>query len=219
MTKPAFTLRRGWRHGDIGWVIGAHGAYYETVWKLGARFEAKVAEAMGEWMQRFEPAHDLLLMAEDEHGLLGSISLDGSGPHATVDGARIRFFIMAERARGRGVGRAMVAEVMNYIGAAGFDRAFLTTFRGLDAARKLYEDAGFVLTREELDTSWGTPLHEQRFEWRGVANQPSQLHLSVALASDLPESGFPAEGAAFVAVTPETGPADAPAVQPASSLR
>lgn len=170
MSQADFTLRRGWQHGDIGWTIGAHGSYYETVWKLGARFEAKVAEAMGEWMQRYEPARDLLLMAEDEHGLLGSISLDGSGPHVPADGARIRFFIMAERARGRGIGRAMVAEVMNYIDAAGFDRAFLTTFRGLDAARKLYEDAGFVLTREELDTSWGTPLHEQRFEWRRAAS-------------------------------------------------
>ena len=163
---PDFTLRRGWQAGDLGWVIGEHGRYYETAWKLGAPFEAKVAEAMGAWMQRYDPVRDLLLMAQDEHGPLGSISLDGSGPHVATEGARIRFFIMTDRARGRGIGKAMVAEMMAFIRDAGFDKAFLTTFRGLDAARKLYEDVGFSLTHEELDISWGTPLHEQRFEWK-----------------------------------------------------
>jgi len=163
--KPDFALRQGWQPGDIGWVVGEHGRYYDRAWKLGIAFEAKVAEAMGAWLQRYDPARDLLLTAEDAGGLLGSISLDGSGPHVATDGARIRFFIMADRARGRGIGRVLVAETMDFIRDAGFDKAFLTTFRGLDAARKLYENNGWVLTHEALDTSWGTPLHEQRFDW------------------------------------------------------
>lgn len=164
--KPDFTLRQSWQPGDIGWVVGEHGRYYDRAWKLGIAFEAKVAEAMGAWLQRYDPARDLLLVAEDAEGPLGSISLDGSGAHVQTDGARIRFFIMADRARGRGIGKVLVAETMTFIRAAGFDKAFLTTFRGLDAARKLYEDHGWVLTYEALDTSWGTPLHEQRFDWK-----------------------------------------------------
>ena len=166
MNPLPFRLRRGWRPGDLGWVISEHGRYYDREWKLGIAFEAKVAEAMGAWTQRYDLARDLLLMAEDGEGPLGSISLDGSGLHAATDGARIRFFIMADRARGRGVGKVLVAEMMAFIRAAGFNRAFLTTFRGLDAARKLYESHGWVLTHEELDESWGTPLHEQRFDWK-----------------------------------------------------
>ncbi|KAF0230998.1 MAG: hypothetical protein FD175_867 [Beijerinckiaceae bacterium] len=168
--KPDFTLRHGWRPGDLGWVIAEHGRYYDRAWQLGAVFEAKVAEAMGEWMQRYDPARDLLLLAEDVEGPLGSISLDGSGPHVAVDGARIRFFIMADKARGRGIGKALMAEMMTFIASAGLDEAFLTTFRGLYAARKLYEDNGWVLTREALDTSWGMPLHEQRFDWKRKSN-------------------------------------------------
>jgi GNAT superfamily N-acetyltransferase len=164
--KPGFTIRRGWQPGDIGWVVGEHGRYYDRAWKLGMAFEAKVAEAMGAWLQRYDPAHDLLLVAEDAEGSLGSISLDGSGADVPSDGARVRFFIMADRARGRGIGKVLVAETMAFIRDAGFEKAFLTTFRGLDAARKLYEDHGWALTHEALDTSWGTPLHEQRFDWK-----------------------------------------------------
>lgn len=160
------TIERGWRAGALGWVIAEHGRYYEMHWQLGAAFEAKVAQAMGEWMQLYDPARDLLLIARDENGILGSISLDGSGAHAATEGARIRFFIMTDRARGMGIGRRLMDEMMDFIRAAGFERAFLTTFRGLDAARALYEAHGFTLTHEELDTSWGTPLHEQRFAWR-----------------------------------------------------
>ena len=121
---------------------------------------------MGAWLQRYDPARDLLLVAEDAEGPLGSISLDGSGADVPSDGARVRFFIMADRARGRGIGKVLVAETMAFIRDAAFDKAFLTTFRGLDAARKLYENHGWVLTHEALDTSWGTPLHEQRFDWK-----------------------------------------------------
>jgi GNAT superfamily N-acetyltransferase len=166
MSTPGLRLHEGWKAGATGWVIAEHGRYYETHWQLGAGFEAKVAAAMGEWMGRFDPARDYFLLAEDKDGPLGSISLDGSGPHAEREGARIRFFIMADRARGRGIGKALVAATMRFIEARGFERAFLTTFSGLDAARKLYEDEGFVLTHEEKDDSWGRTLIEQRFEWQ-----------------------------------------------------
>ena len=42
--------------------------------------------------------------------------------------------------------------------------AYLTTFAGLDAARRLYEEIGFTLTSEHADTTWGVPLNEQRFD-------------------------------------------------------
>ena len=164
--SAAITLGRGWQKGALGWVIAEHGRYYQDHWGLGAAFEARVAEGLGAFMARFDPARDQFLLAADAAGLLGAISVDGSGPHAAAHGARIRYFIIAERAQGRGIGRRLMGEAMAGIAAAGFERAFLTTFRGLGAARKLYEDFGFALTQEALDSSWGTPLHEQRFDWR-----------------------------------------------------
>ncbi len=166
MSAPPVTLVRGWQPGLPGWVIAEHGRYYARQWQLGAGFEAKVAEAMGEWLSRYNPSRDLLLTALLAGEPVGSISLDGSGSHVAEHGSRIRFFILSQAARGHGIGRQLMQEMMAFVNEAGFDRAFLTTFRGLDAARHLYESAGFTLASESLDTSWGQPLHEQLFRWQ-----------------------------------------------------
>ena len=43
---------------------------------------------------------------------------------------------------------------------------WLTSFRGLDPARALYERHGFRLVEEREAGSWGTSVLEQRFERR-----------------------------------------------------
>ena len=45
-----------------------------------------------------------------------------------------------------------------------YDRVFLWTFEGLDAARHLYESLGFKLIHQQGGTQWGTAVTEQRFE-------------------------------------------------------
>lgn len=159
------TLHRGWSPGLLGWIVAEHGRYYERDWHLGIAFEAKVAFGLGELAERLDPVRDLLLHARADGTVLGAIAVDGSGPGTAERGARIRYFILSDAARGRGIGRLLVAETMSFIRAAGFDRAWLTTFAGLDAARHLYEAHGFRLDHEEVDTTWGTPLTEQRFVW------------------------------------------------------
>ncbi|MCP8939020.1 GNAT family N-acetyltransferase [Alsobacter sp. SYSU M60028] len=158
-------LHRGWTPGLLGWIVAEHGVYYEREWQLGRVFEAKVAEGLGELAARFDPARDQLLSARDGDAVLGSIVVDGGGPHAASRGARIRYFILSDAARGRGVGRLLLREALDGIRAAGFTCAWLTTFAGLDAARHLYEAHGFRLASEAVDTSWGTPLTEQTFAW------------------------------------------------------
>ena len=41
---------------------------------------------------------------------------------------------------------------------------YLTTFAGLDAARRIYDSAGFTLVHEQRDRTGGTEVQEQRFE-------------------------------------------------------
>lgn len=158
-------LQRGWSPGLLGWMVAEHGRYYEAEWRLGIAFEAKVAAGLGELADRLDPARDLLLHAEAAGTILGAIAIDGSGPGTRERGARIRYFILSDAARGRGIGRLLLSETMAFIRSAGFERAWLTTFAGLDAARNLYERHGFRLDHEEVDTTWGTPLTEQRFVW------------------------------------------------------
>lgn len=146
--------------------MAEHGRYHGAEWHLGIAFEAKVAAGLGELAERLDPRRDLLLRAAAQETILGAIAVDGSGPGTAERGARIRYFILADDARGRGVGRLLLSETMRFIAGAGFTRASLTTFAGLDAARHLYESHGFQLDHEELDTTWGTPFTEQRFVWR-----------------------------------------------------
>jgi hypothetical protein len=42
---------------------------------------------------------------------------------------------------------------------------YLNTFKGLDAARALYDRAGFRLVAEATGSTWGREVTEQRFEW------------------------------------------------------
>ena len=56
----------------------------------------------------------------------------------------------------------------------GYDRTWLTTFKGLDAARSLYERNGFMLAGEaDKDDQWGGGVREQIFE-RAKPKAPSR---------------------------------------------
>ena len=48
----------------------------------------------------------------------------------------------------------------------GYNPIYLNTFEGLDAARHLYEKAGFRLVHQGKGTQWGKEVNEQRFERR-----------------------------------------------------
>ncbi len=159
-------LHKGWFPGVIGWVASEHGRYYAKHWGLGAVFEAKVAGALAELVMRYTPDCDLLLTLTDHDRIVASITVDGSHETVVQDGARIRFVIASEQMQGTGIGRLLVGHAMDFISQAGFTRAWLTTFKGLDPARRLYEQAGFVLTEQCEDRSWGVTLTEQRFDWK-----------------------------------------------------
>ncbi|HSG94557.1 MAG TPA: GNAT family N-acetyltransferase, partial [Afifellaceae bacterium] len=98
----------------------------------------------------------------------GSIVVDLNDPASQdvadgVCGAHIRWFIVDDSIRGSGMGRKMMQRAINHIDRFAEGRAWLTTFAGLDAARRLYEDFGFRLADERQDRTWGDPVHEQLF--------------------------------------------------------
>jgi hypothetical protein len=55
---------------------------------------------------------------------------------------------------------------MGFCREAGHSTVFLWTFKGLDAARRLYEGEGFRLVAEHDVEQWGSIIREQRFEAR-----------------------------------------------------
>ncbi len=66
----------------------------------------------------------------------------------------MRWFILDDSCRGTGIGRRLLSEAMAFCDSRQFSAVQLWTFKGLDAARKLYESFGFTLIREWQGEQW-----------------------------------------------------------------
>lgn len=155
------TLVEGWRPGALGFLVGEHGRYYAREWLFGVYFEAKVAAGLGEFAARYQPDRDRLFFAMAGDAFLGGLAIDGHYPDHQGE-ARLRWFILSDAARGRGVGSLLMAAAMAHVDSLGC-ACTLGTFAGLDAARALYEKHGFALVSEAEAATWGVPVREQEF--------------------------------------------------------
>ena len=151
----------GYRPGSLAGTIALHMDYYSAEWGFGAEFETKLASEMGAFVARMDSTDDLFLTAWRDGALAGSITLDATGGGEM--GAHLRWFIVSDRARGTGLGGRLMDEVMRFAGARGHNRLWLTTFAGLDPARRLYEKHGFKLAEESDDDQWSGGVREQLF--------------------------------------------------------
>jgi GNAT superfamily N-acetyltransferase len=147
--------------GAIGRVAELHAAYYSKHWDFGLYFEAKVATELAQFLLGFDPQRDGFWTACTDNRVEGSIAIDGA--KAEADGAHLRWFILSEVLRGRGFGNRLLSEALEFCQSRKYTRVFLWTFKGLDAARHLYEKCGFCLEAEAEANQWGKPVVEQRF--------------------------------------------------------
>ncbi len=154
---------RGYAPGVLGKIIGLHAEYYHKNWGFDVSFESQVARELGEFMGRFVDERDGLWTAWHGETFAGSVVLDAK--EASTAGARLRWFIVAPEFHGLGVGARLIDRAVVFARQTNVPRAFLWTFRGLDAAKRLYERHGFHMTVEHELEQWGGTIHEQRFDW------------------------------------------------------
>src|SRR4051812_48827493 len=149
----------GYVPGSLARAVEMHATYYAKHWRLGRLFEAHVANELGELMGRFDPRRDGFWVARDDDQVVGCIAIDGRG----APQARLRFFIVDDARRSKGLGERLMRAALGFCRDAGFRTVFLTTFAGLDAARTLYERHGFLLADQRPDRGWGVEVQAQRF--------------------------------------------------------
>jgi len=155
-------IEKGYIPGSIGRVAELHGTYYHEHWDFKVFFEAKVATELSEFLGRYNDKHDGFWTASLKGRVEGSITIDGI--NAEKEGAHLRWFIVSDVLRGRGIGNRLIKEALNFCRNKGYRRVYLWTFEGLKVAKHLYEKSGFELVEQHKGIQWGTEVNEQRFE-------------------------------------------------------
>lgn len=157
---PRAWVMRAPRPGDLGWVIAAHGRIYHEEFGYDASFEALVAEIAAAWRRGHDPAREAGWIAELDGLPVGSVFLVRQSDEV----AKLRLLIVDPAARGLGVGQRLVAECTRFARAAGYKRITLWTHSILEAARRIYANAGYRLVASEPLEEFGRALVSETWE-------------------------------------------------------
>ena len=160
-SRTSIDISAGYQPGVVGRVTEMHSAFYSRHSGFGQFFESKVASGMADFVGRLDEPCNNIWVATHNDRIVGSIAIDGQD--LGNNNAHLRWFIMDEVCCGSGVGRRLLEKAMAFCDTFGFAATQLWTFKGLDAARHLYESFGFELVHEKQGKQWGTTVTEQQF--------------------------------------------------------
>ena len=148
------------RPGDLGWIVQRHGELYAQDYGYDERFEGVVAELAAKFLASHDPSRERCWIAERDGERLGCVLLVEISPEL----GKLRTLLVEPKARGLGLGKRLVDECLQFARAAGYKKVTLWTHRNLDAARKLYQQAGFRLVKSENVHTFGKDLVDEFWE-------------------------------------------------------
>ncbi|MFD3422672.1 bifunctional helix-turn-helix transcriptional regulator/GNAT family N-acetyltransferase [Streptomyces decoyicus] len=147
--------------GDLGWMVERNAALYAAEYGFDLSYEALVARIVAEYAEQFDPRWDRTWIAELGGERVGAVMCVRDGRPGV---ARLRLLLVEPGARGHGVGRQLVDSCVEFARDAGYEEMVLWTNSVLDAARGIYQRAGFELVAESAHHSFGQDLVGQ--DWR-----------------------------------------------------
>jgi GNAT superfamily N-acetyltransferase len=154
-------VRNDLRPGDVGYLIYLHGVLYAQEVGWDHTFEAYVAEPLAEFV-RSHNERERIWIVEENGQVAGSIGI----VETATDTAQLRWFLLHPDLRGRGLGKRLIEQAIEFCKASGYSLIFLWTTSELKAAAHLYRSAGFQLTESLTHQMWGATVTEQRYDLR-----------------------------------------------------
>lgn len=153
-TAPAEIVLRDPLPGDLGTVVARQAELYAREYGWDLSFEGLVAGIVADFIRDFDPEMEKAVIAKRDGEIVGSVFVVKAGPGV----AKLRLLYVDARVRGLGLGKRLVNEAIGFARSKGYSELVLWTNAGLDAARGIYESAGFKLTAEEPHRSFGHDL-------------------------------------------------------------
>jgi GNAT superfamily N-acetyltransferase len=159
---PNWDIRHELKPGDIGYLTYLHGTLYAKEYKYDQTFEAYVAHGLVEFVKSFNPYRDRIWLAEAEGRIIGSVAIVRS----TKLEAQLRWYLVHPEYRGRGLGKILIREALDFCKDRKYNSVFLWTTSELTAAAHLYTEAGFKKKEVKSHNVWGKFLAEEKYELR-----------------------------------------------------
>lgn len=147
--------------GDVDWLVAEHGRLYARDEGFDDSFPVLVRQVLDDFVAGFDPARERAFIAWEDGARLGSIFCARSDD---PDAAKLRLFFLMPEARGKGLGRRLLAENLEFARQAGYRKMVLWTHESHKAACELYAATGWRLLRSEPKISFGRPVVEQSWE-------------------------------------------------------
>jgi DNA-binding MarR family transcriptional regulator/GNAT superfamily N-acetyltransferase len=160
--SPGYELRTEPRAGDFGWVVSRHGAIYFQEYGWDLTFEALVSGIVAKFVEHYDPERERVWIAERDGERIGCLFLVRVSRRV----AKLRLFLVEPEARGLGIGRHMVEELIAFARSSGYHAIRLWTQSCLLAARHVYAQSGFRLVASEPNHSFGADLVSETWELR-----------------------------------------------------
>lgn len=153
------TLRTEIQPGDLGWIVHRHGVVYAHEHGFDRTFEAYVAGPLADCVRGGSP-RERIWLAERGGRIVGCVAIVA----ASSETAQLRWFLVEPEARGAGIGRRLLGEAVAFAAAQGYGSVVLWTVSALDAAARLYLEAGFRKVEERPGRCWGVEVVEERYD-------------------------------------------------------